>query len=119
MSKADIWTRGSNAYNRQAGMIVVELSHLYDSACLSWAGSEDGEVAIGRYEDGEIATLFHLEDPQEALALRQAIREKRLRAAILSSELDIINESIKYDKLTKALKKRKAELEKLLAEFGE
>lgn len=117
MSKADIWTRGSKAYNRQAGLVVVELSQIYSSASLSWSGSQDGEAAIGRYKDGEIATLFHLEDPVDAMELRQAIKEDRLREVILQSELALIDEGLKFEKGTKAMKKRKAELEKWLAEL--
>lgn len=118
MKKSDIWTRGSDAYNKQAEMVLSELADLYHSSTLEWAGSEDGEAAIGLYKNGKISTLFHLENPQDALALKKAIREKNLRGYILQSELDIINESLQFNKPTKTIIKRKGEIEALLAVMG-
>ena len=85
---AEIWERFSPAYEAQARTVWSAFAALGYDPALEWAGSEDGEAIIGREarprprRTASIVVLFHLENPQEAVRLQQAIAGGRLKALI-------------------------------------
>lgn len=78
----EIWERFSPAYEAQAEAVLAAIDAAGYTAVLDWAGSEDGEVAIGLTEADEIAILLHLEDPAEAGLIQMALAQGRLDAFI-------------------------------------
>lgn len=69
----EVWERFSERYEAQAEVLWTCFETLGFDPGLDWAGSEDGEAIIGRGADGEIIVLYHLEDPDQALALQEAV----------------------------------------------
>lgn len=82
-----VWERFSPAYETQAEALLAAIDAAGYLAVIDWAGSEDGEAAIGLNETDEIALLFHLEDPVEAKLIAQAIAQGRLAQLISQSRL--------------------------------
>lgn len=74
-----IWERFSPAYEAQARDVLNALSALGFTACLDFAGSQDGEAALGLRADGRLALLVHLEDPTEARKIEKARNGNSLR----------------------------------------
>lgn len=81
-SPVEVWERFSPAYEAQAEAVLAAIDAAGYTAVLDWAGSEDGEAAIGLTEDDEIAILLHLEEPAEARLIQMAIAQGRLDAFI-------------------------------------
>lgn len=73
-----VWERFSPGYETQAEAVLNAIADLGLTALIDWAGSEDGEAAIGLNDNDQIAVLFQLEDPVEARLIAQAIEEGRL-----------------------------------------
>lgn len=67
----ELWERFSPAYEAQAQAVLAAISALGYEARLDFAGSEDGECALGRDAAGDIAIYVPLEDPVEARLLAQ------------------------------------------------
>lgn len=80
-----IWERFSPAYEAQAEAVLNAIADLGLTAVMDWAGSEDGEAAIGVNDNDEIVVLFHLEDPAEARILQQAIADGQLSQIVLDA----------------------------------
>lgn len=74
----EIWERFSPAYEAQAEMLLSALACRWSEVGLDWAGSQDGEAAIAKHDDGTLAFCHHLEDPQAARELADAIVHDRL-----------------------------------------
>ncbi|WP_439271085.1 hypothetical protein [Pseudochrobactrum sp. HB0163] len=74
----EVWERFSPAYEAQAELLLAALALLWPDVTLDWAGSEDGEAAVARAADGTVKFCYHLEDPQAAMELAQAIADDRL-----------------------------------------
>ena len=74
----DVWYRYSPAYEAQAEALVHAIAAAGLTPALAWAGSEDGEAAVGRDASGEVVVLFHLEDPAEARRIAEAMESGRL-----------------------------------------
>lgn len=68
----ELWERFSPAYEAQAQEVLTEIEHLGLKATLDFAGSEDGECALGRTPENEIALYIPLEDPVEAKLISAA-----------------------------------------------
>lgn len=75
---AEIWERFSPAYEAQAELLLAALARRWPVAALDWAGSEDGEAAIAGNGEGRLEFSYHLEDPQAARRLAEAIADGRL-----------------------------------------
>lgn len=85
----EVWERFSEPYEAQAQALWACLETLGLEAALDWAGSQDGEAIIGRDSDGEIVVLYHLEDPDEAIALQGAASKGELRAFVETTIADM------------------------------
>lgn len=77
---APLWTRGSPEYTALAGQLLTAMARVFDRAELGFAGSQDGEAALGLDADGTLVFLRHLEDPDTAIELAAAIAHTDLEA---------------------------------------
>lgn len=71
-SPQEVWERFSTTYEAQAEEVLSAIAALGFRAELDFAGSEDGESALGLTEDGDIAVYLPLEDPVEAKLIASA-----------------------------------------------
>ena len=85
----EVWERFSPAYEAQAEAVLGAIAEAGYTAVLDWAGSEDGEAAIGLDEDDRIGVLFHLEDPLDARLIAQAIAKGRLAQLVREAAEDL------------------------------
>ncbi|MDO5643812.1 MAG: hypothetical protein Q4G26_15680 [Paracoccus sp. (in: a-proteobacteria)] len=77
---AAIWERLSPAYEAQAQALLAALAPRFSLVMLDWAGSQDGEAAIGLNAGGALEFCYHLENPQAAQALQAALEAGRIDA---------------------------------------
>lgn len=80
-----VWERFSSAYEAQAETIFAEIEAMGLSPALEGAGGQDGEFAIGRDDAGEAKIFVHLEDPDVADELSDAIAQSNLRTYLLEN----------------------------------
>lgn len=77
---ATIWERFSPAYEAQAQALLAALAPRFASVMLDWAGSQDGEAALGLNAEGALEFCYHLEDPRAAQDLQAALEGGRIDA---------------------------------------
>lgn len=96
----EIWERFSENYEAQAEVIWNCFENLGFEPVLDWAGSEDGEAIIGRDADGEIIVLYHLENPEQALALQDAVSKGELLEFVEDTIDSIAEDAAFYTRLS-------------------
>lgn len=94
----EVWERFSEQYETQAEALWTCFEKLGFEPALDWAGSEDGEAIIGRNSEGEIIVIYHLEDPDQAIALQNAASKSELRKLVEETIESLANDAASYAK---------------------
>ena len=95
----EIWERFSPSYEAQAQAMWEAFENMGLVPALEWAGSQDGEAIIGRDHADEIVVLYHLENPEEARMVQQALASGTVMDFIERSLNEERKETERYRKL--------------------